>query len=122
MSSLGVRLPLTLDSGDGFTMIKSISEMIKQNFKMLLLTIPGERVMEPNFGVGLKTYLFANMGEGIQSSIDYKIREQVKIYLPVVALTNIQFFTSDIDINTLAIRITYKIPGIGVLDSLEFAI
>ena len=122
MSSLGVKLPLTLDSGDGFTMIKSISGMIKQNFKMLLLTIPGERVMEPNFGVGLKTYLFANMHENIQSTIDYKIREQTRIYLPVVALRDIQFFTSDADINTLAIKITYEIPGIGVLDSLEFTI
>tara|TARA_Y100000034_G_C6804777_1_gene361263 strand:- start:370 stop:738 length:369 start_codon:yes stop_codon:yes gene_type:complete len=122
MSSLGVKLPLTLDSGDGFTMIKSISGMIKQNFKMLLLTIPGERVMEPNFGVGLKTYLFASMQENARADIDFKIREQTKIYLPVVTLRDIQFFTSDIDINTLAIRITYEIPGIGVLDSLEFTI
>ena len=79
MSSLGVKLPLTLDSGDGFTMIKSISGMIKQNFKMLLLTIPGERVMEPNFGVGLKTYLFASMQENARADIDFKIREQTKI-------------------------------------------
>jgi phage baseplate assembly protein W len=54
MSSLGVKLPLARDASDGYGMIKSFKTMIRQNFKMLLLTSPGERIMEPNFGVGLK--------------------------------------------------------------------
>ncbi len=62
MASLAVKLPLTPDSGDGFTMIKGLRALIKQNFKMLLLTIPSERVMEPEFGVGLKRFLFQNFG------------------------------------------------------------
>ena len=49
MSSIGIKLPLTYNSADGFTMIKTIRQMIKQNFKMLILTNPGERVMEPQF-------------------------------------------------------------------------
>ena len=60
MSSLGVKLPLARDSSDGFGMIKNFKTMIKQNFKMLLLTNPGERVMEPDFGVGRKKFLFEN--------------------------------------------------------------
>jgi len=58
MSSLSLHLPITYNSADGFTMIKSIKRMIKQNFKMLLLTSPGERVMDPNFGVGVKIIYF----------------------------------------------------------------
>ena len=30
--------------------------MIKQNLKMLILTNPGERVMDPEFGVGIKQF------------------------------------------------------------------
>ena len=60
MASIGVRLPLTLDSTDGFGMIKTIRDMIKQNLKMLVLTNPGERVMEPDFGVGISQFLFGN--------------------------------------------------------------
>ena len=33
-------------------------EAIKQNFKSLLLTRPEERVMTPNYGVGLQLWLF----------------------------------------------------------------
>jgi hypothetical protein len=122
MSSLGVKLPLTRDSGDGFTMIKSIKGMLKQNFKMLLFTIPGERVMEPDFGVGLKTYLFSNVSEDIQSQISYKIREQVQMYLPIISVNNIQFGLSSIETNTLSMRITYTIPTLGLQDLLEFTI
>jgi phage baseplate assembly protein W len=122
MSSIGVKLPLTQDSADGFTMIKSIKDMVKQNFKMLLLTSPGERVMEPNFGVGLKTYLFASATEDIQAQIGTKIREQTFLYLPIIKIRNIQFGLSDIDTNTLAMRIIYEIPSIGLQDLIEFTI
>ena len=122
MAGLAPKLPLTQDSGDGFTMIKSIKGMIKQNFKMLLLTNPGERVMEPNFGVGLKTYLFANATEDIQAQIGTKIREQTQLYLPVIRIRNIQFGLSNIDTNTLAMRVIYDIPSLGLQDLIEFTI
>ena len=62
MASLSVALPLQVDDSDGFVMNKSIGAVVKQNLKMLILTIPGERVMEPNFGAGIARYLFENFG------------------------------------------------------------
>ena len=53
MASFGVALPLSLDTADGFVMLKDIRNLAKQNLKMLILTLPGERVMKPKFGVGL---------------------------------------------------------------------
>ena len=47
MSSLSVKLPITRNTIDGFAMIKDFQTLVKQNFKMLVLTAPGERVMEP---------------------------------------------------------------------------
>ena len=122
MSSLSVKLPLTLDSGNGFTMNKNIVNMIKQNFKMLLLTIPGERVMEPNFGVGLKRFLFSNYYDGVESEISQRIREQASTYMPAINVKHVEFLTSNIDTNTLGIRITYEIPAIGLQDLLDFTI
>ena len=54
MAGLGPRLPLARDSGDGFGLLKSFERMVRQNLKMLILNVPGERVMEPLYGVGLK--------------------------------------------------------------------
>ena len=56
-SGWGPSLPITRSDEDGFKLTKEIKEQIKQNFKMLLLTIPGERTWDINFGV----YLFKHM-------------------------------------------------------------
>ena len=119
MASLGVALPLQIDSADGFVMIKSIKRLVKQNLKMLILTKPGERVMAPRFGVGLHAYLFESFNQGTIARIDSKIREQVGIYMPAVKIIDIVFSAPDPDNNYLGIAIEYAIPGIGTKDLLE---
>jgi len=122
MASIGVALPLTLDDSDGFTMLKSLKRTIKQNFKMLILTNPGERVMEPNFGVGMRRFLFENYHDNITTEIETKIKKQVGIYMPIITITNIQFDASGIDSNKLGVLITYQVPQIGIKDLLQFTI
>ena len=121
MSSIGIKLPITYNSADGFTMIKTIRQMIKQNFKMLILTNPGERVMEPQFGVGVSQYLFANYNEGIPSILEEKIKKQAGMYIPSVSIDSINF-QSFPDTNSLKIIIKYIIPSIGINDLLEITI
>ena len=75
MSSLSVKLPLVRDIADGFLMIKDFPTLVKQNFKMLILTNPGERIMIPDFGVGIRQYLFENFSEVTYSRIENKIFE-----------------------------------------------
>lgn len=122
MSSLAVKIPLTRDSIDGFTMIKDIRTLIQQNFKMLLLTYPGERVMEPEFGIGLRRFLFSNFTQETFNSIESDIRSQVAIYLPVISILEISFGVPEEFPNSLDAKIRYLIPAINVEDLLEFTI
>ena len=122
MASIGVRLPINYDSTDGFGMLKTVTQAIKQNFKMLILTNPGERVMNPEFGVGIKQFLFENFQSDVYTRIDEKIREQVNFYLPVVSIVKIEFGRLNQDQNILALRIEYAIPDISTRDLLEFTI
>lgn len=122
MASYSVRLPITLDDTDGFGMIKDIQEMIRQNLKMLILTNPGERVMDPNFGVGMKQFLFQTYSENVYSEIDSKIREQVSIYIPAVKIQDVKFYSIEEDSNILKFRLVYSIPAIAVNDLLDLTI
>jgi hypothetical protein len=122
MAGLAPKLPLMRDSGDGYTLIKKFETMIKQNFKMLILTVPGEKVMEPTYGVGMKTYLFNNFNDNTYTEIDSKIREQVRAYMPFIKIQEISFGSSSQDMNLLGVSIRYSIPRIGVTDLLEFTI
>jgi len=122
MASFSVALPLRRDSTDGFVMIKKFKTLVRQNLKMLILTVPGERIMDPEFGVGLKTYLFQNFHEGTLAEIDAKIREQTAKYLPVVSIIGLSFDQSEIDTNQLGIAIKFTIPNIGATDLLQITI
>ena len=119
MASLGLKLPIVYSSVDGFLMTKSIMGMTKQNFKMLLLTNPGERIMQPNYGVGLKTYLFSMRHENIRGKINSKIREQVNLYMPYIDVYDIQYGTSEKDVYTLSIQISYRVPDLGITDLIQ---
>lgn len=122
MSSIAVRLPLSLDDTDGFGMLKRIREVIKQNLKMLILTEPGERIMDPQFGVGMKRFLFENFSDNVYSQIDSRIREQVRIYMPDLSIRQINFYLIDPDSNSVAFRMEYSIPSIAASDLIEFTI
>ena len=120
--ALGVSLPINKDSTDGFKMLYSVRETLKQNFIMLILTNPGERVMEPGFGVGIKTFLFTNKSENYRAAITAKIHQQVKRYMPAIVIGDIQYAETDIDRNSLSMRITYAIPDMNIKDLLDLTI
>jgi len=122
MSSLSVNLPLRRDSDDGYVMLKRVKGMIKQNFKMLLLTIPGERVMIPEYGVGLPKFLFELHGSNLEQSISSKTRQQVDIYMPYLRLENLEFSMVDGDRNSMQIEITYSVPSLNFRDLLSLTI
>ena len=58
MSNYSPKLPLTLNPINGFENNQTVPSVVLQNLKMIILTSPGERIMDPNFGVGIKQYLF----------------------------------------------------------------
>ena len=122
MSSLAIKLPLTKDSVDGFTTIKSFKKLIKQNLKMLILTNKGERVMIPEYGVGITKFLFENYDQSTFAQIEAEILEQVTIYMPVISISQLMFIPDVNNPNVVIVKIEYSIPEIGVKDLLEFTI
>lgn len=111
-------LPFRRDPITGFASLDELSDAVHQDLKILLLTAPGERVMDPLFGVGLKRYLFQPLTRNTLGDIDAKIAEQVRRYLPFVKIVSIQFSSAldsqggaavtDLDENLLGIKISYS--------------
>tara|TARA_R100000005_G_C5003749_1_gene212408 strand:+ start:4675 stop:5049 length:375 start_codon:yes stop_codon:yes gene_type:complete len=115
MPGIAAKLPLTIDIEDGpYSLIKDYATLMRQNLKMLVLTAPGERMMIPGYGVGLRNFLFENKGQNVQNDIKAKIKEQVKIYLPFIKILNIKFFDSEE--NTLSLQISYFVESLTLRD------
>ena len=122
MKGYAPKLPLTLDPTDGYRLTKTTRENAQQNLKMLVLTSPGERIWEPDFGVGLYNYLFELDTQFLQDDIRERVRSQVRRYLPFITILGISFGEDTFnttDRNTLAVVINYSVPVIGTVDTLR---
>ena len=119
MYGISPKLPLLVDDLDGhYGLTKTLKEAIKQNFKNLMLTSPGERVMDKDFGVGLRHYLFENFTMELGDRIEFNIYQQTKKYLSFIKITHVDIKQKEDALSTLNIRIEYTIPKLGTNDVL----
>jgi uncharacterized protein len=115
------KLPLVYNLDDGpFELNKTTKETIAQNLKNLLLTAPGERVMDVNFGVGIRNFLFEGITPETYQRISTGIRQQVNRYMPFVELEKLSFLTNEdnptINANTIVTVIVYTVPALEEQD------
>lgn len=122
MSNYSPSLPLTLNPSNGFTNNQTVIEVVQQNLKMLLLTSPGERIMDPNFGVGMRRFLFEQNNGQTHSQIKTKIKRQVSEYMSYIEIEDVIFAheanNSMIKSNGLLITIKFFISPVGIHGSL----
>ncbi len=126
MSGLAVKLPVTRDNSDGFSLIKNFNDLATQNLKMLVLTSPGERLMDADFGVGARRYLFENMSPDTFENFKSRLLQQQAKYLPYLTIERVEFATSEtnreLDINTIAIKIEYYNNALNIRYALSIPI
>jgi phage baseplate assembly protein W len=133
VSGISPKLPLYIDPVDGIALNKTLKQMTRQNLKMIILTSPGERIMHPKFGVGLRRYLFMNNTQSTLSDINRKIEEQVRTYLPNVRIRSIKFlsengeeirssFEGSSSSNYVKLVLDYEIPSAFVSDTLDIKV
>ena len=121
--SLSLVLPLNISSM-GFESYPDSETLaaINQNLRMLLLTAPGEYVMDADFGVGLNHYLFEQGTGFVDDVIKAEIRKQCAIYLPYIVLNSVDMNYADIDSNVLGIKINYSVSKSILNEVLEMTI
>ncbi len=126
MAGYAVKLPIKKDSFDGYALLKDLRSLSKQNLKMVILTNPGERVMMPNFGAGIRRYLFENTeDQHVPFNMKDRITDQVRRYLPyirindVLVTNNYKNVSIEMSSNTYSIVINYTILPLNENDILS---
>ena len=91
MDGIGPELPLQKNQTHGhYGLITSYVKEVEQNFKNLVLTSPGERIMDPSFGVGLRKFLF-EPAPTVVPKIRKRLQEQIAKYMPFIRITKLLF-------------------------------
>jgi phage baseplate assembly protein W len=97
IKALSPKVPVVYDkTKNGYAMNMTFIELVKQNIKMIILTSPGERIMYPEYGVGLKKFLFQPNVNQVHSEIKTRIASQLRQYLPSINVRDISILTPEL--------------------------
>ena len=111
---IGVAFPLNdvnMTSGTETT-----REQLKANFLNLLLTVPGERVNHPTYGVGLKSQLFEQTLD--ETTLLENINNHLAFWIPEITVTE-AVLKEDRDYYRISLTLTYSIAFDGLKDSIQ---
>jgi len=68
---------------------------IQQSVLNIVLTSPGERAFQPDFGVGIYNLLFENVGPNLASDIAFRTQKQLEVYEDRVTFEEMTINTSN---------------------------
>ena len=95
---------------------------IARAVRNIVLTTPGEKFFDPDFGSSMGEILFENVDEITAVSIEDEIKSSLKNYEPRVELIDVNV-DPNFDENQFDVTISYRIVGIDIPPSqLEFAL
>mgnify|MGYP003652141560 CR=1 FL=1 len=106
----GLRFPLRSDSGGGFFTSISNEEAVKNNIRQLLLTNPGERVMQPKFGLGLRRYVMEPLDAALLETIRGQISDAIRAYEPRVIVKRLDV-SPRAEQSGITVRLTLVLKG-----------
>ena len=107
-------------SGDLITLKND--NAIARAVRNIVLTTPGEKFFDPDFGSSESEILFENVDDITAVSIEDEIKSSLKNYEPRVELINVNV-NPNFDANQFDVIISYRIVGIDIPPSeLEFAL
>lgn len=123
MQGYSPKLPLTYDNIDGpYSMNKTALETIKQDLKMLLLTNQGEKMMDPNYGVGLRSLLFSLNTQETEAELAQRVADQVSRYMSFVIIKDIIVSTPEQNENMIYVNVIFFIPSMNKTDQLNLGL
>ncbi len=133
----GYPFPLDRTAPGGYFTPAYDTEVIKADLIQLLLTEPGERVMMPQFGTGLRKYIFEQGTNSMTIEIEKLIIsaistwekriivDDITVYFPTgdsrLSYDNDDSGQDTIEENSISIRISFKLKeNLEVVDNLVF--
>ena len=84
-------------------------ENIRQNLNVLFSTRPGERPMNPSYGIDLQSYVFENPDGDTIIAINEAVRSAILFYEPRIKLIDVNTAPDPNDRATLNIHVQYTI-------------
>jgi phage baseplate assembly protein W len=114
--AIGLDLPFNAEGV--FRSTYQSKDALKNNLINYLLTNPGERVGNPNFGAGLRNFVFEQITEENLDFLEDKIQDDIRNNIPNINLQQVSV-TANEDNNQITVGLFYSIGRTGITDSVD---
>jgi phage baseplate assembly protein W len=93
----------------GEVALVSQEEDVRESLRILLFTDPGERVMQPGYGCGLRRMVFRQMDHNALTEVRETIEQAVLFHEVRVTLDAVELDIADLPEGVLRIGLTYTV-------------
>ena len=120
--ALGINLPIDAPNGPGMSSTYFTKDQVKANFRNVLSTMIGERVMQPEFGTYLYNYLFQPSNEALKDKqITAEVERCASVWVPQILVQDVSY-PMNFDEKKITVKVKYTIPNYNVEDELEIEV
>jgi hypothetical protein len=107
------------NDGGRVTMVEAEQD-IHESLIILLSTAPGERIMQPTFGCGLKAHVFDELNESVVTEIKDTVERAILFFEPRIALNAIRIAAADMTEGRVDIHIDYTVRGVNTRSNVVY--
>jgi phage baseplate assembly protein W len=121
--AVGISLPIQV-TNVAFTQTFQTIDQLKSNIKNLLLTVRGERLMQPEFGSGLYELLFEMNTDEFNQTVEDEIRTSLQRWLPIVTVDEVIVEESNVlrDTNQFNVSLKFSVGNSTESETVEFTV
>jgi phage baseplate assembly protein W len=114
--AVGVKVPFSVPYV--FEPTYTTKEAINVNLINFLLTNPGERYLNPQFGGGIRQQVFEQISAGNLDMLKLMLTNRIKSNFPMIDLAELKVLGNP-DNNVVNVSITYNVVNFGITDNID---
>jgi phage baseplate assembly protein W len=103
-----VAFPLRLNDRNRLAMVQA-DAAVRQSIYLIIFTVPGERVMRPNFGCRIHELIFDPANAQTAATAERYIREALEAWEPRITLEDVDVQPSSDELGELIVHLVYQL-------------
>jgi len=116
---VGWAFPVRVEA-DGEIAMAEYEQDVAEAIHIILGTNPGERVMRPDFGAGLKAFVFEPINTSTIESLKTRVREALVDWEPRIDVEKVEATTDRAEPGKLLIEIRYRVRTTNAVKNLVY--